>query len=146
MNTTNTKKTDAEKIAAYEAHVPFTRLGSANFYRHPPYKGFLFTDGARFVADTFGAYWLIDLIASHQPGIKKRWAEKGYHFFQVWRVHKVGSDVVVEAWSDTPGGKEEPVSVLLSKQVVGYSDFPSALFPFIDLWVENGTLLLCHEH
>ena len=48
-------------------------------------RAVLFTDGARYVADTAWGYWLLDVIALVQPR-NKRIAEEA---FQVWklRVH-----------------------------------------------------------
>ena len=36
--------------------------GSENWYRHGINRNILFTDGAKYVADTAGAYWLLDEI------------------------------------------------------------------------------------
>jgi len=40
--------------------------GSEFWYRHALQRHILFTDGAKYVADTAGAYWLIDEIATGQ--------------------------------------------------------------------------------
>ena len=37
--------------------------GSERYYRHPFVNGITFTEGAKYVADTAGAYWLLDEIA-----------------------------------------------------------------------------------
>lgn len=37
--------------------------GSEHWYRHALNRKVLFTDGAKYVADKGGAYWLIDTIA-----------------------------------------------------------------------------------
>ena len=39
--------------------------GSENFYRHI-LSGLIYTDGVKDLADGCQAYWLIDLIVSHQ--------------------------------------------------------------------------------
>ena len=41
--------------------------GSENWYRHAINRAVLFTDGAKYVADQAGAYWLLDEIAIIQP-------------------------------------------------------------------------------
>lgn len=51
--------------------------GTENYYKHW-LPGFRFTDGVKGMADLCGAYWLIDLVVSHQRG-KLRLAE-----FQIW--------------------------------------------------------------
>ena len=47
---------------------PFTR--TENWYRHGLVRDVLFTDGAKYVADQAGAYWLLDEIAVAQRGDK----------------------------------------------------------------------------
>ena len=60
--------------------VQFT--GSENWYRHAINRAVLFTDGAKYVADQAGAYWLLDEIAIIQPHDKRVAAEE----FQVWKL------------------------------------------------------------
>ena len=47
--------------------------GTTNFYRHPLWKGIVYTDGIQYVAEKASAYWLIDLIAGSlmSPEYKK---------------------------------------------------------------------------
>jgi hypothetical protein len=40
--------------------------GSENWYRHGINRSVLFTDGAKYVADQGGAYWLLDEIVLAQ--------------------------------------------------------------------------------
>jgi hypothetical protein len=54
--------------------------GSENWYRHGIARDVLFTDGAKYVADQGGAYWLLDEIALAQRYQKAVAAEE----FQVW--------------------------------------------------------------
>ena len=61
--------------------------GSEHWYRHALNRKVLFTDGAKYVADQGGAYWLLDDIALIQPYDKAIAAEE----FQVWRL-KVSTD------------------------------------------------------
>jgi hypothetical protein len=49
--------------------------GSENWYRHPINRKVTFTDGAKYVADMAGAYWLLDEIAIIQPYDKRVAAE-----------------------------------------------------------------------
>lgn len=105
---------------------------------------FRFTSGVKFVADTCGAYWLTDLIASWQPDIRKR--HPAHADFQVWVLSewpgRQGS-AVIESWSDKPG--LEHGSTRLARQEIGCTDFPADLLPFM-LWVEGGVLILPCEH
>jgi len=58
---------------------PFT--GTEQWYQH--FTGLLYTDGVKYVADTAGAYWLIDAIASyqHEPQVKRN---RRLQEFQLW--------------------------------------------------------------
>src|ERR1700723_3216666 len=56
--------------------------GSEHWYRHGINRNVLFTDGAKYVADAGGAYWLLDAIAIAQR-YEKQVAATG---FQVWKL------------------------------------------------------------
>jgi hypothetical protein len=56
--------------------------GTDQWHRHAINRTVLFTDGAKFLADQAGAYWLLDEIALIQP-YDKRIAAEG---FQVWKL------------------------------------------------------------
>jgi len=55
--------------------------GSGTFYRHGINKKVLYSEGVSFLADTAGAYWLVDQIAIAQfmPEVRKE-------EFQVWKL------------------------------------------------------------
>jgi hypothetical protein len=59
--------------------------GTENYYRHALNPKILFTDGAKYVADRGGAYWLLDLIALAQR-YEKRLSRQP---FQVWALSRV---------------------------------------------------------
>lgn len=115
-----------------------------NFYGTECYHKFnlLFTnlyltDGANFIAEKAGAYWLMDVIASYQPRLHNE-------PFQVWKLivkDEVGT-VICEDGNDHK----------LVTQHIGWTDFP---LPAIDLWLEYaqdewgnwfGVILLPSEH
>jgi len=56
--------------------------GTEQYYRHGINRKVLLTDGAKYVADSAGAYWLLDEIALVQPHNKRVAAED----FQVWKL------------------------------------------------------------
>ena len=56
--------------------------GSEHWYRHALVRSMLFTDGAKYVADAAGAYWLLDEIALAQRSVAAVKAEG----FQLWRL------------------------------------------------------------
>ena len=93
--------------------------GTTAYHSHP--EGLRFTDGMMYVAETCGAYWLLDAVASHQPDILRK--HKCWAAFQVWRLRsRKDGTWLLDAWSDTP--KE---SSLLVRQKIKYSDFPKEL-------------------
>lgn len=55
--------------------------GTEQWYRHGQARNVLYTDGAKYVAETAGAYWLLDEIAFSQM-IKRVSAEE----FQLWKL------------------------------------------------------------
>ena len=127
-------KEKTDKAGLVEDYIRHT-MGTENHYLHWD-RRFKYTDGVKYVADTCGAHWLIDAIASHQPAIIK----KGGSRFQVWQFEVKGSKYLLSGWTDTPG-----CSSLLAKQTIEYTDFPAELMPF-EFWVESGVLLLPAEH
>ena len=56
--------------------------GRDNWYRHGINRRVLYTDGARHVAETGGAYWLLDAIAICQKHVSAVAAEE----FQAWKL------------------------------------------------------------
>jgi hypothetical protein len=83
--------------------------GSECWYRHGLVPGITFTDGAKYVADQAGAYWLLDEIALAQKYEKKVAAEE----FQVWKL-TVNSDD-----SATAAARLEMKSNRLAKLEIG---------------------------
>src|SRR5215471_18753753 len=56
--------------------------GTEHWYRHPLVRTVTYTDGAQYVAEHGGAYWLLDIIAIAQRHEKAVSAEP----FQVWKL------------------------------------------------------------
>lgn len=105
--------------------------GSEHWYRHPLAPSITYTDGARYVAEAGGAYWLLDAIVSHQLDPRVR-AEQ----FQVW-VLKVAQDR--SAVLICEDGDHNNVT----SQAVSFTDFP---LPEITLWLTNGVIFLPSEY
>jgi hypothetical protein len=106
--------------------------GTERWYRHGINHNVLYTDGAKYVADTAGAYWLLDAIAIIQPQNKHVGAEA----FQVWRlsVHPDRSGVLT---CEDGNGKE------VFRQVIPYTEFPA---DGITLYFQNSTIFLLSEY
>lgn len=110
--------------------VQFT--GSENWYRHGLNRAVLFTDGAKHVADTGGAYWLLDEIALAQR-YKRRVAAEA---FQCWTL-KVKADHTARLTCEDGNGK-----AVYAKRIP-FTDFP---LPEIALWFANNTIHLPSEY
>ena len=106
--------------------------GSEHWYRHGIVRRVLFTDGAKYVADNGGAYWLLDEIALAQAGQPAVRAEE----FQVWTL-KVNADHSAILTCDDGNGSA------VFQKVIPFTDFP---LPEISLWFENNTIYLPSEH
>lgn len=86
--------------------------GSENFIRYSNlFKKTILTDGAEYVAEKAGAYWLLDVISSHQSKL----ANQG---FQVWKLipNKTGSGAKVVC--------EDGNNNRLVGQSIPFTDFP----------------------
>jgi hypothetical protein len=95
-------------------------IGSENFYRHIGHV--ILTDGAKWLAENAGAYWLMDAIASYQGYARVR-SEP----FQVWRL-KVKDQSAVLTCDD---GNDN----ILVTQRIAYTDFP---LPEVKLYAALG--------
>ena len=106
--------------------------GTENWYRHGINRKVLFTDGAKYVADEGGAYWLLDEIALIQPYDKAVAAEA----FQVWKL-KVRADRTATLTCED--GND---NVVFTKEIA-FTDFP---LDEITLWFANNVIYLPSEH
>jgi hypothetical protein len=105
--------------------------GTEQWYRHPLNRAVLFTDGAKYVADQVGAYWLLDEIALAQCGVQALKAEP----FQVWKLDVEGSRATLTCGD---GNAEQ----IYAKEIT-FTDFPS---PGITLWFTDNVILLPSEY
>jgi prepilin-type processing-associated H-X9-DG protein len=121
---------DNEKLTA-AILAQFT--GSEQWYRHGLNRNVLFTDGAKFVADQAGAYWLLDEIAFAQHSEKAVAAEE----FQVWKL-----TVDLDRHTGTLTCDDGNGRVVFEKPIP-LTDFP---LPEISLWFANNTIYLPSEH
>jgi hypothetical protein len=131
MNTTTATtprqiRLDRETLLRELAH--FT--GDLERYRHWTGR-LIYTPGVQHLAERAGAYWLIDLVASHQitPNVS---AEE----FQVWTL-TVAADRTALAVADDGSGRE------VARQVIEFTDFPLDEFK---LYLDQGTLMLTGEY
>ena len=106
--------------------------GTEYWYRHPFVRQVVFTDGVKYVADTAGAYWLIDEIAFAQKGEPTVAAEE----FQVWKL------AVTPKQTGTLSCEDGNFQTVFTKELT-FTDFPE---PGIELWFTNNTIYLPSEH
>lgn len=123
-----TTETETKKLTEADL-ANFT--GSGKWYRHWLGKS-LYTDGAKYVADQAGAYWLLDDIAVSQTRPKVRAEE-----FQVWTL-----TVELEKHKATLKCDDGNGNVVFSKRIE-FTDFP---LPEIKFYYADGTILLPNEY
>jgi hypothetical protein len=106
--------------------------GSETWYRHGLVRHILYTDGAQYVAEVGGAYWLLDEIALAQRAVPAVIAQP----FQVWTLTLREDQTAELVCGD---GNDETVW----SKVIAFTDFP---LPSITLWFTNNTILLPSEY
>ena len=106
-------------------------IGSETWYQHGLVLSITFTDGAKYVADQGGAYWLLDEIALAQKFVTSVKAEP----FQVWKLVVSNSKGVLSC--DDGNG-----NVVYSKQIP-FTDFP---LPEIKFYFTDNVILLPSEY
>lgn len=121
----NQREQLAEELTSSLPHF----IGTESYTRLPyPWlnTNLLLTDGAKYLAETAGAFWLMDAIAFHQitPAVS-------CEPFQVWKltVNVSGKSVL----SCTDGNQNT-----LTNMVIDYTDFP---LPEISLYAEQSDYL-----
>ena len=104
--------------------------GTEQWYYHPLFKKYRYTDGVRYVAQEGGAYWLIEAIFSWQLKSEVK-AEP----FQSWTLTVKDNRAVLTA---TDGNNN-----LIAKQEIEFTDFP---LPEIKFYLTDNVLLLPSEY
>lgn len=107
--------------------------GTEKYYRHW-LKQFVYTDGAKYLADSGGAYWLLDAIASYQPKLlKDPMLQRFQHWILKVDLNNQKAQLICERDSD---------DVVLT-QDIEFTDFPLATIRF---YVVTGVLMLPSEY
>lgn len=109
--------------------------GGDDYYHHWTQR-IVYTSGVKYLAEQAGAFWLIDLIASHQPKVLRKIKARKDRDFQVWRV-EVKPDQTANVICDDGNG------YVLQTQKLQYTDFPLEDFK---LYVCDGVLMLPNEY
>ncbi len=127
------EQSPADRIREYIANCN----GTENYYRHAISR-VVYTDGVKVVAEAAGAFWLIDVILSHQND--RRLAK--CQGIQVWRLVRDQKGNGVTVTCDDGGIGENKAKVVLS-QHIEYTDFPKDVD--VVFFLENNVLLLREE-
>jgi hypothetical protein len=122
---TTTKTLTKEDLAQF--------TGSENWYRHGLVRSVLYSDGAQYLADAGGAYWLLDEIALAQRHNKRVAGEE----FQLWKLIVDQEDDSAVLTCDDGNGR-----IVFSKRIP-FTDFP---LEEISLYFCNNTILLPSEY
>ena len=104
--------------------------GSDTFYRHGLARSVVYTEGARYVAETAQAYWLLDKVAIVGADL----AAKGEPW-QAWTLSVSGDKATIKV--DDGNGNA------LHAEDITFTDFPE---PGVTLWFIDGTILLPSEY
>jgi len=108
--------------------------GTSHHYQH--WAGnLLCTDGTQFLNEN-GAGWLIDAIASYQGTAKLQGLD-----MQFWHL-EVRFDEVRKSKSAVLTCRKDSGLPALVTQEIEFTDFPFS----IDIWVQNGTVILPSEY
>lgn len=106
--------------------------GSETWHRHGLVRDVVFTDGAKFLADRAGAYWLIDEIAFAQKASKPVAAEA----FQLWTL-TVAADKTAQLSCGDGDGRT------VFEKRIPFTDFP---MDQVKLYFTDSTILLPSEY
>ena len=106
-------------------------IGTENWYRHALVHSVTYTDGAKYVADNGGAYWLLDEIALPQ---KFNAAVKNEPF-QVWKLTVSERKGVLTC--------DDGDSKIVYTKQIPFTDFP---LPEIKFYFTDNVILLPSEY
>jgi hypothetical protein len=121
-----TKRITADDLAAFKR--------SDKLYRHPNQR-LLFTPGVLFLAGSVRAYWLIDLIATHQLDHRIGRVSSQLWMLRVWTLTKACRVICARDDGQQP----------LLFHDLEYTDFPALLADTLKLYVNDGVLMLPSE-
>ena len=127
MNTMNA----AQKAQYLESQLR-NFCGTENWYRHPLFRQFLYTDGVQFLGYEAGAYWLIDMIFGFQREQKAVRNEP----FQTWDLIKGENNKATLTCGDGNNN-------IVFTHDLTYTDFP---LDKIRLFLIDNVLLLTSEY
>lgn len=109
--------------------------GTEHYYRYMP--GLVITDGVKFLADNAGCYWLLDMVWSYLPVLRK----SRDTFFVVRYAGTPGESGLFSITDDIPATQT------YATQTVEYSDFPlDEIVLYLSATEEEFVLMLRSEY
>jgi len=112
--------------------------GTEQYHRYSPalFRNVLLTDGALFIAESCDAFWLMDVLSSHIPSIKK-----AGDTFAVARLAAGHNSALFSLTDDIPP------NVTYATQAIEYTDFPLDEIKFyVSFDGARWTILLTSEY
>ncbi len=103
--------------------------GTEHYYRHS-LTNYCYTDGVKYLAEKGNCYWLLDKILINTK-YKKKLQE-----FGVWKLLVYEDKSALLVCEDGNNNR-------LYAEKIDYTDFP---LPKVEVWFENGVLILPSEH
>lgn len=104
--------------------------GTTQWFYHPLFPSFRYTDGVKYLAQKAECYWLLEYIFSNQMLTEIKAQE-----FQVWKIVVIDDSATITV---KDGNKN-----LVKEFKIPYTTFPFAEF---DLWFTDNVLLLKSEY
>lgn len=109
--------------------------GTENWYKHS-LTGFLYTDGVKHCAETFGMYWFLDIVfLKNKPRLLDE--------FQVWTLSKNLENNSCTIVADNGDEDDDGIKKILYTQNIPYTDFP---YQQIQFFFTGNVLLLPNEY
>jgi hypothetical protein len=139
------ERTPEEQAKAAEIKTTLRHCTGAETLFQTSTAGIIITDGVKLMADLCGAFWLIDLIASHIAHNRRLIPDEA---FQVWRLaldeDGDGARVYCDDGQDKRTKDAKPEAMM---QAIPYTDFP---LEEIKIWVVKSdtryTMMLPSEY
>lgn len=111
--------------------------GTEHYYRHMP--GLVVTDGVKFLADKAGAYWLLDMVWSYLPVLRK---SRDTFFVVVLTKEGVRAPGAIFSIQD-----DIPPNQTYAQQAIEYTDFPlDEIVLYLSATEEEFVLMLRSEY
>lgn len=93
--------------------------GSEQFYRYGMFHKILMTEGAHFVAEKAGTYWLFDMIISYIPKV-----DRNDHMFFVELTKNAKGNGAKLVLHDGDKSEDGNGKIIYVEKKIGYTDFP----------------------